>query len=147
MIRNQRMLSCIFEGSSKYVMNFARARNGLVPAVLKRPSALVWDSKCRRRTVPKPTEYGGGIAFKRTFSSSENNRFVAWYARRTAGRGTNQRSDSQDEATRSAILEKVMKGRQPSDLMLRCKGLSSFQLFLYSFRFQVQYLIPMVRHF
>ncbi|KLO14034.1 Mg2+ transporter protein cora-like protein [Schizopora paradoxa] len=30
-------------------------------------------------------------------------------------------SDGQDEAARSAILEKVMKGRQPTDLMLRCE--------------------------
>lgn len=29
-------------------------------------------------------------------------------------------SDRQDEAARSAILEKVIKGRQPNDLMLRC---------------------------
>lgn len=29
-------------------------------------------------------------------------------------------SDGQDEAGRAAILEKVMKGRQPADLMLRC---------------------------
>lgn len=29
-------------------------------------------------------------------------------------------SDGQDEAARSAILEKVMKGRQATDLMLRC---------------------------
>ncbi|EJD05505.1 cora-domain-containing protein [Fomitiporia mediterranea MF3/22] len=34
-------------------------------------------------------------------------------------------SDGQDEAARSAILEKVMKGRQPSDLMLRCTILNS----------------------
>lgn len=34
-------------------------------------------------------------------------------------------SDGQDEAARSAILEKVMKGRQPTDLMLRCALSSS----------------------
>ena len=34
---------------------------------------------------------------------------------------SNQISDGQDEAARAAILEKVMKGRQPTDLMLRCK--------------------------
>jgi hypothetical protein len=30
-------------------------------------------------------------------------------------------SDSQEEAAKAAILEKVMKGRQPTDLMLRCE--------------------------
>ena len=29
--------------------------------------------------------------------------------------------DNQEEAARVAILEKAMKGRQPTDLMLRCK--------------------------
>lgn len=29
--------------------------------------------------------------------------------------------DNQEEATKVAILDKVMKGRQPTDLMLRCK--------------------------
>jgi magnesium transporter len=28
--------------------------------------------------------------------------------------------DNQEEATRAAILDKAMKGRQPTDLMLRC---------------------------
>lgn len=30
-------------------------------------------------------------------------------------------SDQQEDAAKAAILEKVMKGRQPTDLMLRCK--------------------------
>ncbi|KAJ7154595.1 Mg2+ transporter protein cora-like protein [Mycena filopes] len=34
-------------------------------------------------------------------------------------------SDIQEEATRAAILEKVMKGRQPTDLMLRCTVLDA----------------------
>jgi hypothetical protein len=34
-------------------------------------------------------------------------------------------SDGQEEAAKVAILEKVMKGRQPTDLMLRCTYLLS----------------------
>ena len=30
-------------------------------------------------------------------------------------------SDSQEEEAKAAILDKVMKGRQPTDLMLRCE--------------------------
>ncbi|KAF7348605.1 Magnesium transporter [Mycena venus] len=37
----------------------------------------------------------------------------------------NDLSDIQEEATRAAILEKVMKGRQPTDLMLRCTVLDA----------------------
>ncbi|KAJ6469386.1 magnesium transporter [Mycena sanguinolenta] len=37
----------------------------------------------------------------------------------------NNLSEIQEEATRAAILEKVMKGRQPTDLMLRCTVLDS----------------------
>lgn len=41
-------------------------------------------------------------------------------------------SERQEEAAKAAILEKVMKGRQPTDLMLRCEcQLETFQgLFL-----------------
>lgn len=31
-------------------------------------------------------------------------------------------SHEQEDAAKAAILEKVMKGRQPTDLMLRCKS-------------------------
>lgn len=31
-------------------------------------------------------------------------------------------SDEQEDAAKAAILEKVMKGRQPTDLMLRCES-------------------------
>jgi magnesium transporter len=33
----------------------------------------------------------------------------------------NDFSESQEEEAKAAILEKVMKGRQPTDLMLRCE--------------------------
>ena len=33
-------------------------------------------------------------------------------------------SDEQEDAAKAAILEKVMKGRQPTDLMLRCEPIS-----------------------
>jgi hypothetical protein len=32
-------------------------------------------------------------------------------------------SDEQEDAAKAAILEKVMKGRQPTDLMLRCESI------------------------
>ena len=37
--------------------------------------------------------------------------------------------DNQEDAARAAILDKVMKGRQPTDLMLRCE-LASIPCFL-----------------
>lgn len=39
-------------------------------------------------------------------------------------------SDGQEEAAKVAILEKVMKGRQPTDLMLRCEHNRSLDLCL-----------------
>ncbi|KAH8116051.1 cora-domain-containing protein [Phellopilus nigrolimitatus] len=51
-------------------------------------------------------------------------RHMSWIGRLCGRDGRDTRSppvsDGQDEAARSAILEKVMKGRQPTDLMLRC---------------------------
>jgi hypothetical protein len=50
-------------------------------------------------------------------------RRMYWAHRGPHGRPVeyNPLSDIQEEAARAAILEKVMKGRQPTDLMLRCK--------------------------
>ncbi|KAF9527438.1 hypothetical protein CPB83DRAFT_856169 [Crepidotus variabilis] len=41
------------------------------------------------------------------------------------GRETQEPSDNEEDAARAAILDKVMKGRQPADLMLRCTVLDS----------------------
>lgn len=38
--------------------------------------------------------------------------------------------DDEEDAARAAILDKVMKGRQPADLMLRCRSLG----FLFTYR-------------
>ena len=48
-------------------------------------------------------------------------------------------SEERDEAARTAILEKVMKGRQPTDLMLRCENPSLLRLSLSLIPFQVLY--------
>ena len=42
------------------------------------------------------------------------------FSRRRSGEPFSHISDGQDEAARAAILAQLMKGRQPSDLMLRC---------------------------
>lgn len=49
----------------------------------------------------------------------------SWAARRSRTVEFDGLSDIQEEATRAAILEKVMKGRQPTDLMLRCTVLDA----------------------
>lgn len=49
-------------------------------------------------------------------------RCITWGSK-TNGRSVefNGLSDLQEEAAKAAILDKVMKGRQPTDLMLRCE--------------------------
>jgi magnesium transporter len=49
-------------------------------------------------------------------------RLIAW-SPHTNPRPAESRgmSDEQEDAAKAAILEKVMKGRQPTDLMLRCE--------------------------
>ena len=57
-------------------------------------------------------------------SRSMSSGWLSWLTVRTRYPDSSpQPSDGQDEAARAAILEKVMKGRQPTDLMLRCKWL------------------------
>ncbi|TFK28513.1 magnesium transporter [Coprinopsis marcescibilis] len=58
---------------------------------------------------------------------SKTTRGISWLAKalpRTS-KAQDDSPDSQEEATRVAILDKVMKGRQPSELMLRCTVLDA----------------------
>lgn len=49
-------------------------------------------------------------------------RHASWYAKMKAKPTEfDGLLDGQEEEARAAILEKVMKGRHPTDLMLRCK--------------------------
>ena len=45
-------------------------------------------------------------------------RHISWSPRSVESKGL---SDEQEDAAKAAILDKVMKGRQPTDLMLRCE--------------------------
>jgi hypothetical protein len=45
-------------------------------------------------------------------------------------------SEGQDNLTKAAILESVMKGRQPTDLMLRCASLFAIIMTSYSMFFR-----------
>lgn len=54
---------------------------------------------------------------------STNSRHISWSFKsqpRPTG-GSNEVPDNEEDAARIAILNKVMKGRQPTDLILRCK--------------------------
>jgi hypothetical protein len=49
-------------------------------------------------------------------------RHLSWFARTNSKSvESNSFSQSQEEDAKAAILDKVMKGRQPTDLMLRCE--------------------------
>jgi len=51
-------------------------------------------------------------------------RHISWLLRlRSRAADPNGVPDDQEDLTKAAILEKVMKGRQPTDLMLRCASL------------------------
>ncbi|KAJ7150887.1 hypothetical protein C8R43DRAFT_1005499 [Mycena crocata] len=52
-------------------------------------------------------------------------RNISWGAKHSRGVEFDNVDDIQEEAARAAILEKVMKGRQPTDLMLRCTVLDA----------------------
>jgi hypothetical protein len=70
------------------------------------PSALG-----RIRTCPRPRNPNFGAL-----------RAIAWAAKMKAQHEFNGPGDGQEEAAKAAILDKVMKGRQPTDLMLRCQS-------------------------
>ncbi|KAJ7474531.1 magnesium transporter [Mycena galericulata] len=52
-------------------------------------------------------------------------RHMSWGAKHPRSVEFDDLSNIREEATRAAILEKVMKGRQPTDLMLRCTVLDA----------------------
>jgi len=53
--------------------------------------------------------------------------------------------DNEEDAARAAILDKVMKGRQPADLMLRCKQSRLYDILLTDLSNQVQFSTLKVR--
>lgn len=61
-------------------------------------------------------------SFKRKSEAPMGSRQVSWFAKlNTKPVEFNGLSDRQEEEAKAAILEKVMKGRHPTDLMLRCE--------------------------
>ncbi|EAU82919.2 magnesium ion transporter Mrs2 [Coprinopsis cinerea okayama7 len=51
---------------------------------------------------------------------STNTRGISWLAKGKRTPTEDDAQEDQEDATRAAILDKVMKGRQPAELMLRC---------------------------
>jgi hypothetical protein len=49
-------------------------------------------------------------------------RSIAWSTRANPRPAEWGMSDEQEDVAKAAILDKVMKGRQPADLMLRCES-------------------------
>jgi hypothetical protein len=55
-------------------------------------------------------------------SHSTNRRHISWsFKSQPRPTGFYEVPDNEEDAARIAILNKVMKGRQPTDLILRCK--------------------------
>lgn len=52
---------------------------------------------------------------------STNRRHISWFKSQPQPKGLKEHPDNEEDAARIAILNKVMKGRQPTDLILRCK--------------------------
>lgn len=104
----------------------AGLRHPLSPARWSIRRLNIWTRPCRRTKLH-------GVLILGTVNPKTNNFFpclcrsMAWLlptrtlAKAGKTNGFSQHSEGQDESAREAILEKVMKGRQPSDLMLRCK--------------------------
>lgn len=60
--------------------------------------------------------------------SFEHTRPISWsFKSQTRAADFNESPDNEQDVARAAILDKVMKGRQPTDLMLRCKQKSLFE--------------------
>lgn len=70
---------------------------------------------CRSLRAPVSVEALRGSAEARVGRLGLPRQFNAWVQRGFL-------SDGDDEAARSAILENALKGRQPTDLMLRCSS-------------------------
>ncbi|KAG9125428.1 hypothetical protein FRC07_007622 [Ceratobasidium sp. 392] len=88
-------------------------KNGTThPPQLMLPALARRLARCRRTRVSLGPLVSVEALASAEAQPSHPRPFNAW-----AHRGL---SDGDDEAARSAILENALKGRQPSDLMLRC---------------------------
>lgn len=91
---------------------FCRQVSSIRPRPTCRPTALTPTLRHARLGLPPPisaaTPYGKRhLSWLPKFGTKQSEQFEG-------------PSDNQEEAAKIAILEKAMKGRQPTDLMLRC---------------------------
>lgn len=84
------------------------------------------NSALRKHASPSES-LRGGCASERNMSMLNH-----FYPGTRRSESFSSLSDGDDEAARAAILEKLMKGRQPSDLMLRCPCRFTFLIVLNS---------------
>ena len=79
------------------------------------PSVPYQILRWRSSDASRPSQLGP------TSPQPKDFRHASWYAKmKSKPVELDDLSERQEEAAKAAILEKVMKGRQPTDLMLRC---------------------------
>ncbi|KAL5521712.1 MRS2 [Sanghuangporus sanghuang] len=130
----KRMQKTLFGRQVNHVMNlvqYARPQRQLA-SVLSRRSLSTVQRAPRLREDPVKVLGSSHVLNRRSnpvHGIHVHSRNVSWLNRfRRDSRSSepfSSTSDGQDEAGRVAIIEKVMKGRQPADLMLRCTILNS----------------------
>jgi hypothetical protein len=77
-------------------------------------------SVCQQVKSPRGS-YNLNRPFRRNASWKTTLNSLGWMNQKNEGFGNVP--DNEEDAIRAAILDKALKGRQPSDLMLRCKFL------------------------
>jgi magnesium transporter len=90
-------------------------------------SRRIWISTCshqyfsiHRWTLPGQNLSIGTTLIRRNKSWKAALGSFGWANQKNDGFGNV--SDNEEDAVRAAILDKALKGRQPSDLMLRCES-------------------------
>ena len=69
--------------------------------------------------------------------------FMTWNGRSQSPVSDDGLSDGHEEAARAAILEKALKGRQPTDLLLRCE-FNCFSIYCFSVVVKTCYVLTLV---
>lgn len=125
---NPNLVLAILRMHRALCMSHVNGRNAYTHTILSARSFRAVATLCRNRHAFLPNDkrilfpHGTDLISQR----SCRGRGISWsWKTHSRSKEFVEAPDNEEDAARAAILDKVMKGRQPTDLMLRCEFLAN----------------------
>lgn len=110
-------------GLSRVFCRFSRSLPPIRPPVAITSRSIYSACNASRGTGLRPHTCATETRISHTIIPNPGSRYMSWIPYKlgfTKNDQFNGPNDNQEEAAKVALLEKAMKGRQPTDLLLRC---------------------------